>query len=126
MKKLCVDLSHFWVQMGLGVIMLAHGLMKIKHMEAVLQHFRDDYGLPAIVTYAVTAIEVASGALLLLGLFVPWAAAAAALVMIGAICTVTWQKGFFNGYEFNLALLAMAVSIIFGKRKAEPAGHKDA
>jgi uncharacterized membrane protein YphA (DoxX/SURF4 family) len=118
MKKLHVDLSNFWIQTVLGIIMLAHGLMKVKNMEGTLHHFLADYGLPAPMTFAVTAIEVIAGALLILGLYTQWAAAAVALVMIGAICTVTWSKGFFFGYEFNLALLAMAISIIANKRKA--------
>ena len=44
----------------------------------------------------------------------PLAALAITVVMLNAIATVHWTKGFWNGgggYEFNLTLLAVAVAV---------------
>ena len=37
-------------------------------------------------------------------------------IMVGAIWTVTWEKGYFSyngGWEYNLALIAMATTVFF-------------
>jgi putative oxidoreductase len=48
------------------------------------------------------------------GLLTPLAEFALVVVMLNAIATVHWQKGWLNtagGFEFNLAILAAAVGI---------------
>ena len=37
--------------------------------------------------------------------------------MAGAIATVKYQVGFLHGYEFNLALMAMAVYLLFASNR---------
>jgi putative oxidoreductase len=110
------DWSALVIRTVLGIIFFAHGLKKVKGMEKAVDHFHADFGLPAFITYAVTFIEVIGGALLIIGVFTRFASAAIAVVMLGAIYIVKWQKGFINGFEFDLALLAMAVSLLFRKR----------
>jgi len=59
--------------------------------------------------------EFFGGLALVLGLFVRPAAAALAFSMLVAILTVHIGKGLFvtnNGYEYGLALLAIAVSLV--------------
>lgn len=58
--------------------------------------------------------EFGGGLLLILGFFTPFGAAAIMGVMLTAIATIHWPKGFFNtagGYEFNLTLIAAALSL---------------
>ena len=58
--------------------------------------------------------EFGAGLLLAFGLFTPFAAAAIIGVMIVAIATVHWDKGFFNsagGYEFNLTVIAASIAL---------------
>jgi putative oxidoreductase len=58
--------------------------------------------------------ELAGGLLFALGLLTPLAALILTVVMLNAIGSVHWKKGFFNsagGYEFNLAILATAVAV---------------
>ncbi|WP_219836128.1 DoxX family protein [Paenibacillus sp. R14(2021)] len=117
MKVLNTDFSTFLIRTILGIIFLAHGLNKIKGMDATIHHFQMNFGLPIYLTYAVTLIEVVGGALLVLGVFTRIASVGITIVMIGAIFTVTWEKGFINGYEFDLALLAMSISLIPKKSK---------
>jgi len=60
----------------------------------------------------LTTIETVGGAFLILGLFTRTAATGIIMVMLGAIFTVKLGKGFLNGYEFDVSLLAMAVSLV--------------
>ncbi|HLU48378.1 MAG TPA: DoxX family protein, partial [Planctomycetota bacterium] len=77
----------------------------------------------AVAWFTIIA-EIGGGAMVALGVLPRIGALLIALVMAGAIWTVHWENGFFlagqvteagpvpNGYEFNLALLAMALAII--------------
>jgi putative oxidoreductase len=58
--------------------------------------------------------EFGGGVLLAAGLLTPLAAFALTVVMLVAIATVHWSKGFWStggGYEFNLAIMAAAIAI---------------
>lgn len=60
--------------------------------------------------------EAGGGVLLAFGFLTPLGAAAVVGVMIVAIVTVHWQKGFFiaeGGFEFNLVLMTAAASLAF-------------
>src|SRR5438128_4091435 len=69
---------------------------------------------PLLMALAAALSELAGGLLFALGFGTPFAALAIAIVMLNAIGTVHFQKGFWNGnggYEFNLLILAVAVGI---------------
>jgi putative oxidoreductase len=58
--------------------------------------------------------ELGGGLSLALGLLTPLGALALVVVMLIAVATVHWEKGFWStagGYEFNLAIMAAAVAI---------------
>jgi putative oxidoreductase len=60
--------------------------------------------------------ETLGGSLVAVGLITPVAAAAATGVMITAVATIHWTKGFFaqdGGYEYPLALAVIATAIGF-------------
>ena len=68
------------------------------------------------LTMAVLAglAELGGGLLLALGLLTPLGAFALVVVMLMAIATVHWEKGFWStagGYEFNLAIIAAALAV---------------
>jgi len=59
--------------------------------------------------------ELGGGLLFAFGLVTPLAALAITVVMLNAIGTVHWTKGFFNsagGFEYNLVLIAVAVGLL--------------
>jgi len=72
-------------------------------------------GFPAPAALAVLAGLAETGGLLFaLGLLTPLAALGIAVVMLNAIGSVHWQKGFWNmagGYEFPLVMLTAAVAV---------------
>ncbi len=74
-------------------------------------------GFPTPFVTASAAGELAGGLLFALGLATPLATLALVLVMLNAIGTVHWRKGFFNsagGYEYNLLIIATALAVTAG------------
>jgi putative oxidoreductase len=58
--------------------------------------------------------ELGGGLLFALGLFTPFASLALTVVMLNAIGTVHWKKGFFNsagGFEYNLLIIATGLAV---------------
>jgi putative oxidoreductase len=68
---------------------------------------------PLVMALVAGLSEFGGGLLFAFGLVTPLAALALTVVMLNAIGTVHWKKGFFNsagGYEYNLLILATAVA----------------
>lgn len=69
---------------------------------------------PATMALLAGAAEFFGGLLFALGLVTPFAAIALVVVMLNAIVTIHWQKGFFvtaGGYEYNLTIIAIATGV---------------
>ena len=111
MSKRYYEWSMIIIRVSLGIIFLAHGVQKISGMDGIVQWF-GSIGLPPVLAYVVATIETVGGAFLILGLFTRVAAAGILFVMLGAIFSVKLSKGFIGGYEFDVSLLAMALSLI--------------
>lgn len=73
------------LRVSLGVLFLAHGLMKVFvfTMPGTVQFF-ESIGYPGFFAYLVVLAEIGGGALLLAGVFSRWVALALVPVMIGA------------------------------------------
>ena len=69
---------------------------------------------PLAMAFIAGLSEFAGGLFFALGLFTPFAALAITVVMLNAIGTVHWKKGFFNsagGFEYNLLIVATAIAV---------------
>jgi len=69
---------------------------------------------PLALAFIAGFSELGGGLLFAFGLVTPIAALALTVVMLNAIGTVHWKKGFFNsagGYEYNLLIIATAVAV---------------
>jgi putative oxidoreductase len=106
-----------------GIIFAAHGAQKLfgwfggYGLEGTGQ-WLDSIGLAPGLLMALLAggVEFFGGLALVLGLLVRPASAALAFAMLVAIFSVHIDKGLFvanNGYEYALALMAVAVSLAF-------------
>jgi len=83
--------------------------LRYRMVEAVRAH-------PALV-YFIAFGEFLGGIGLIVGALTRVAAGGIAIIMAGAISTVHFKNGFFmdnHGFEYPLALLAMAISIVMG------------
>jgi putative oxidoreductase len=69
------------------------------------------YRAPVALAVLAGVSELGGGVLLATGLLTPLASLLLANMMLNAIVTVVWPKGFFGGYEFELTLLAVAVAL---------------
>jgi putative oxidoreductase len=77
--------------------------------------FFGQLGYRAPIVLAIFAgLAESSGVLFALGFLTPLASLAIAVVMLNAIITVHWSKGFWNGnggFEFPLTMLTIAVAV---------------
>jgi putative oxidoreductase len=119
------DLGLLVLRLVLGGIFIAHGVQKLTGVG--VGGFADFLGtleLPSPYPLAVATIsaEIGGGLLVVLGVFPRIGALALAVVMGVAIWKVHWAKGFFMqipekepgtfGFEYNLALLGMALCVL--------------
>lgn len=106
------DLALLVARVALGVILVAHGWQKFDEwtVAGTAASF-EGMGVPApsVSAAVVTGAEVIGGALLIVGLFTPIAAAANAVSMLVALFLVHAPAGLFvseGGYELVLAIFA--------------------
>lgn len=103
------------LRLVLGTIMIAHGWQKIAgHLhgfEGALSHM----GIPPWMAYLVVAAEFGGGILVVVGFLTRFAAFAILIDMLVAILKVHLHNGLTGqgGFEFPLALAAIAFSLIF-------------
>ena len=116
-----MDLALLILRLVVGLLFVGHGAQKLfgvfggGGLEGTSGMF-DNIGLRPGWLHARAAGtgEFLGGALLALGLFTPFAAAALIGVMIAAIATVHAKNGIWNtnqGYEFNLTLIAVVFAL---------------
>ncbi len=128
-KNSGLDFGLLVLRLALGGILIAHGVGKLM-AEGGVNGFANlvaNMGIPAPLPMAYAAVisEIGGGLLVVLGLLARLGALSIVGVMAVAIVKVHWPNGFFlkitvdkagyvpNGYEYCLALLAMALCIVF-------------
>jgi putative oxidoreductase len=119
-----VDVAIILLRLVAGLTLAAHGSQKLFGSFggsgiAGTQTFFASLGFrtPRLMAFAAGTGELAGGLLLASGLLTPVAALALVVVMLNAIATVHWRKGFFNsagGYEYNLLVIATALAVTGG------------
>lgn len=111
------------LRLVLGVIFVAHGAQKLfgafggPGLKGTAG-FHEQLGIKPPYLMAVMAglAEFVGGILIAVGFLTPLAALALVATMVVATLTVHLKNGFFamnGGYEFNLALAAMALALVF-------------
>jgi putative oxidoreductase len=94
-----------------GISFILHGLPKLSNI-AGSQMFFGKMGLPPDLAMLIGLLEVIGGIALLVGVLTRVASILFIIQMIGAILTVTLYKGFVGGYELNLLLMAISISLL--------------
>ena len=103
------------IRIALGAVMFVHGYHKVF---GGLHHHADlvaSLGLPRWSAYLSAFIELVGGLMVLAGLFTRVAAFALCIDLSVAIAKVNFHNGLLgnDGYEFPLALAALAFGLIF-------------
>jgi putative oxidoreductase len=117
-----IDVGLLVLRLGLGVIFIGHGAQKlfgsfggprISGFTKMLEQLSVKPAKPMAILAGLA--EFVGGILVILGFLTPLAALILIGVMIVAVLTVHLKNGFFNtngGYEFNLALAGMALTLL--------------
>ena len=121
--------SHLVVRLALGIVFFAHGAQKVfgwfggHGLSATVAGFRQ-MNVPPPATVIAAFIECFGGLAMIVGFLARPSALGLFVVMLVAIAKVHGGNGLFlnmmmtpgkgHGYEFNLALIAMALSIVIG------------
>ena len=116
-----MELAVVLLRVVVGLTLAMHGSQKLFGFfggsgPAGTRKFFSGLGFRTPLVMAVVAglSELGGGLLFALGLMTPLAALALAVVMLNAIATVHWKKGYFNsrgGYEYNLLIIATALAV---------------
>jgi putative oxidoreductase len=120
------DITPTVLRVALGGVVLAHGLQKVfgwfggYGIQGTMGFFAS-LGMPPAVGALVIISDFLGSLALIAGLATRFSAAAAGLVMLGAVALVHAPNGFFmnwagaphgEGYEFHVLALAMAASLV--------------
>jgi putative oxidoreductase len=123
------SLSLLFLRVPLGLIFMAHGSQKLfglfggQGVSATLKTFEEKMGIPPILSILAMIAEFGGGLGVLFGCLTRLSAFGIASVMAVAIYKVHMVNGFFlnlacipgrgQGIEYNIALLGMALSLVF-------------
>ena len=111
-----MDLGLFILRLGLGIIFLYHGGMKLKAPGMMAKGL----GWQSWQVSLLGLVEVLGGLSVLVGVYPTYGALALALLMIGALYfkIAKWKTPFFAmdkmGWEFDLILLVVSLAVFLG------------
>jgi putative oxidoreductase len=102
----------------LGIIFLSHGVAKFQGGIGNIAGWFESIGIPGSMAYVVATIELVGGIALILGLGTRIVSAILAIILLIATFKVKLAVGFLGngqmaGYELDLALIGMAVYLLF-------------
>ncbi|RDJ31317.1 MAG: DoxX family protein [Crenarchaeota archaeon] len=105
------DIAFMGLRSAIGVIFIAHGMMKFNPGFA---GFLGNMGLPAEMQIPIALAEVVPGILLIIGVLSRISAGMLSIIMMGAIFHVKGAKSLTGdgGFELDLILLASCLVII--------------
>ena len=95
-----------------GVAFIIHGLPKLSNIAGTEHFFANMVGLPASMALPVGLLEVIGGIALLVGILTRIASIMFIIEMIGSTITAKLSKGFVGGYEVDLLLMAISISLL--------------
>lgn len=94
-----------------GTAFIMHGLPKLSGIGKT-QGFFGMLGLPPELALPIALLEVIGGIVLLLGIFTRIASILFIIEMTGAILAAKITKGFVGGYEIELLLMFISISLL--------------
>jgi putative oxidoreductase len=95
-----------------GIAFIIHGLPKLSNIAGTEQFFANMVGLPAAMALPVGLLEVIGGIALLVGVLTRIASIFFIIEMIGSTITAKLPRGFVGGYELDLLLMAISISLL--------------
>lgn len=98
---------------------LLHGLAKYQEGIGVVQDRFINYNIPYAdyVAIGVIFVEILGGIFMIIGFTTRFIAILFSIIMIGAIVYVKFDLGFLQGYEIDVLLLGMSLSLLVSGSK---------
>jgi putative oxidoreductase len=121
MSEIAVDLATLILRLALGVIMISHGIPKIKKREVLGKKWNEHYGVPKATVWLTGILQIVGGLTLLVGLFTSLTALILTLDMLAALFICIFNSHHrepFNsvspvkGWDVNLLLVASLVAVL--------------
>jgi putative oxidoreductase len=103
------------LRLALGTIIMAHGWAGLNRPPGAPGNFDSEWWgwlYPTLWAWVVVLVQTFGGLLIVVGLLTRIAAVLVALVIAVAIFRTRLALGFVGGFEFHVALLSIAVSLI--------------
>jgi putative oxidoreductase len=94
-----------------GIAFIMHGLPKFEGLDKT-QGFFGSLGLPPELALPIALLEVIGGIALILGVVTRIVSVLFIIEMIGVVLAVRITEGFVGGYELELLLVAIAISLL--------------
>ena len=95
-----------------GIIFIAHGTPKLVNISGTQHFFSHALGFPPEMAVIIALLEVIGGLALLFGVLTRITAILFIIEMIGATLAVKLSKGFVGGFEFDLLIIAVSISLL--------------
>jgi putative oxidoreductase len=102
----------FPIRIIAGIAFILHGLPKLSNLPGTEDFFANMVGLPAALALPVGLLEVIGGIAILVGFLIRIASILFIIEMIGSTIVAKLPKGFVGGYELDLLLIAISISLI--------------
>jgi putative oxidoreductase len=94
-----------------GITLIIHGLPKLSNV-AGSEVFFGKIGLPSDLAMLIGLLEVIGGVALIVGILTRIACILFIIEMLGATIVAKLTKGFVGGYEFDLLLMSISISLL--------------
>jgi putative oxidoreductase len=94
-----------------GIAFIMHGLPKLSGIDKT-QVFFGSVGLPPELALPIALLEVIGGFAILVGIITRIASILFIIEMVGVVSTVKISKGFVGGYELELLLMFISISLL--------------
>ena len=95
-----------------GIAFIIHGLPKISNIVGTEHFFTNMIGLPAVMALPIGLLEVIGGIALLVGVLTRIGSILFIIEMIGSTIVAKLSRGFVGGYELDLLLMAISISLL--------------
>ena len=95
-----------------GIAFIIHGLPKLSNIAGTEDFFANMIGLPAAMALPIGLLEVIGGIALLVGALTRIASILLIIEMIGSTIVAKLSRGFVGGYELDLLLMAISISLL--------------
>ena len=93
-----------------GIVFIAHGMPKFYDVSGGFGFFQS-ISLPSELFLPIALLEVIGGLAILLGVLTRIASLLFIIEMTGAIVFAKFSKGFVGGYEFELLLISICITL---------------